>query len=40
MTFVEAKKTEAHQQAVLEAKATGKPQPQTPFHQHTNRSKL
>ena len=32
MTFVEgAKKTEAHQQAVLEANATGKPEPQTPF---------
>ena len=32
MTFVEgAKKTEAHQQAVLEAKATGKSEPQAPF---------
>ena len=32
MTFVEgAKKTEAHQQAVLEANSTGKPEPQLPF---------
>ena len=32
MTFVEgAKKTEAHQQAVLEASATGKPEPEPPF---------
>ena len=32
MTFVEgAKKTEAHQQAVLEASATGKPEPELPF---------